>query len=92
MLPPFVRVTLLVVVVPKTFATLLAIFWATIALYLEKICVVCSSCAVCLVVQRPLMKYAAVDADLGDCAVPPIVVTFCVRGGQIYVSAAGYKQ
>ena len=46
----------------------------------------------CLVVQKPVVEYAAVDMDLGDCAVPPIVVASCIRGVQSCISAAGYKQ
>ena len=38
------------------------------------------------------MEYAVVDMDLGDCAVPPIVVTSCIRGVQSCISAAGYKK
>ena len=46
----------------------------------------------CLVVQKPLMKYAVVDMHLCDCALPPIVLTSCIRGVQSFILAVGYKQ
>ena len=46
----------------------------------------------CLVVHKPVVEYAVIDMDLGDCAEPPIVVTSCIRGVQSCISAAGYKQ
>ena len=45
----------------------------------------------CLVVQKRLADYPTVDFDLKNCAVPPIVVTSCIRGVQSCVSAPDYK-
>ena len=46
----------------------------------------------CLVIVRPQQNFPAVDIELSNCVVPPLVVSSCIRGVQSCVLSANYKQ